>query len=409
MTSVLIELTEGFALEPAPFLDWTLFDDTGRNLNSARTRIEDIPKADHVELIIPAATVLLTEVSVPPGNRQKLHQLLPYAVEEKVMADPETLHVIGGPRYADGKVPVAIVDRAWLQAALDRLNSHDIQPRAAVAETLLPPLQPDAWTAVWRGGSGFARTGAYGGFAFDGGTTDEPPLALKLALTEAAQASIAPSAIVLRLQGIVDAPDLDRWSAALGLTVTLGQTWNSLQQNAREAPPLNLLQGLFSPASFRTEGWPRLRPALWIAAAMLVLQLGAMGTDWLLLKQEKRRLESSMTDQFRAAFPEAKAIVDPRRQMEANLTELRGLAGTPSTSDLVPMLARVALRLDRAIQVATLKYRRGTLELELRLPANVSAETVREQLQAAGFSVQLQRVQSVLGGSIAQYALQAAA
>jgi len=88
------------------------------------------------------------------------------------------------------------------------------------------------------------------------------------------------------------------------------------------------MQGEFSPAAQR--GVRRLpRAALWLATAVVLLQLGFTALDAWRLSSERAALEARRETIFRAAFPEAKVVVDPELQMARNLADLkreRGLA-----------------------------------------------------------------------------------
>src|SRR5258705_1075663 len=77
-------------------LRWRLTD--GITTRVGETPFELLPIGADVELIVPAGRVLLTQVKLPPGNPQKLSEVASYAVEDKLLGDPDTVHAaVGNP------------------------------------------------------------------------------------------------------------------------------------------------------------------------------------------------------------------------------------------------------------------------------------------------------------------------
>ncbi|MHB1098499.1 MAG: type II secretion system protein GspL, partial [Burkholderiales bacterium] len=105
--------------------DWILLDKEGRIV---REGCDGMPEAEACDVIVPAAKVLLTRAMLPKGNRNRLTELAPFAIEENVIAEPEMNHVAIGPILSDGSASLAVVDKAWLRAMLARLGSAGANP-----------------------------------------------------------------------------------------------------------------------------------------------------------------------------------------------------------------------------------------------------------------------------------------
>ena len=191
MSLLQIFIPENFSPVEQPRCPWVLREAAGRVLRSGDSAPHEMPKADTVQVVAPAARVLLTHVRVPTRSRQKMLKLLPFAVEEKLMYDPETIHVAAGLRQASDDVPVAVIDRHWMEYAMGTLQQAGLRPRAMWPESLLPKSQPGTWTVVWDGSAGFIKIGAFSGVPMDGGGAEAPPLALVLAVQEARQSGRA--------------------------------------------------------------------------------------------------------------------------------------------------------------------------------------------------------------------------
>ena len=357
---------------------WLLRGEDGKLMRSGQDELDAMPAAAQCHIVIPASRVLLSSVQLPAQNRKKFMQALSYAVEDRIMADPESVHVAAGEAQENGEMPVAIVDRAWLRQVLDSLCGSGFKPLRAEVETLLAPCKTGVWALIWRGNGGFVRQGPYSGIPLDGGDAQQPPAALQLAIAAADK----PTSIQLYLDG-ASAPDLGAWSSALGIPVTAGGEW---QWPASAEHGINLLQGEFTAKSTHADWLPRLRPALILASLILGLQVAFTIGDWAMLKLEKHRLTTAMEQSFRKAFPDAKVIVDAPLQMSRNLAELRHNAGMTDQNDFLPLLAQVAPNLGTEVRLRSLEYQQENLKIRLILPNPAAAESLRANLPQAKFT-----------------------
>lgn len=359
--------------ETAISFAWRLRGAQGKLLRSGHDTLASMPAAENCHIVLPASRVLLSSVKPPAQNRRKFMQALPYAVEDRIMADPESIHVAAGELQENGEMPVAIMDRAWLRRVLDALRDNGIKPVRAEVETLLAPCKAGEWTLVWHGHEGFLRQGPYSAIPLDGGDAEHPPAALQLAL---AAADNKPASIRV-FQDSSSAPHLDAWSSILDIPLTDGGKW---QWPASAEHGINLLQGEFSARSTHADWLPRLRPAIILVSLVLGLHVMFTIGDWAMLKFEKSRLTTSMEQNFRKAFPDAKVIVDAPLQMRRNLAELRHSAGMPDQNDFLPLLAQIAPKLGADTKLRSLEYQKETLNVRITLPDATAIENLRASL-----------------------------
>jgi general secretion pathway protein L len=345
--------------------------------------LAELPRGERVDAILPAALVLTTEIKLPPARGQKLRQLLPFAVEERLLTDPEAIHAAAGPRQLSGLTPVVVVDKAWLTAVIDALEKVGLRPDRILSELCLPELEPEAWTLVWSGSDGFVRTSAHVGLALDSGVDDLPPFALARALEDARIAGNPPDRILLRPTGDGRVPDLARWSEALGVTVARGQDWEWAPRFVNLDGAINLLQGDLTPFASLRELIPRLKPVWAMALLILGVQVLATSVDWWMLTQQKKALTTEMEKSFRQAFPDAKIVVDPSLQMERKLADLRHSSGQLDTNDFLPLLSSAVDLLQRTPggKLQALRYDGGELKLDLTLADEGALETLRNALK----------------------------
>ena len=369
--------------------------------------LADLPRhAGRVQLVLPAAQVLLTRARLPPAARRNAGSLLAFAVEERTAGDPDANLVSWLGSAGDDDV-LAVVDKAGLARWRDALNDVGIDGYEVHCESLLLPWTPGEWSLAWNGDEGFVRHGALEGAATDCGDHAMPPLSLRLMLDAAAATGESPGAIALYTTapyspgfnptglnatghdnaGPGMAPDLDAWSRELGITVRPAGPWDW-----RAAPPeagISLTQQrqrwrMFAGLS------ARLRPAAWILGAALAIHAVALVIDWTSLAGEQRALRQQMEARFRGVFPDAVAVADPALQMRRKLAQARHAAGQSDSGDFLPMIEQVAEATKElpAGAVRTVSYEGGRLTIELSALDEASVQRIETRLRQSGLGVE---------------------
>ena len=382
MTTLQIYLPEaGIANDSDAALRYVMRANTGELQRSGTAPVAELPHADRVDIIVPASLVLFTEVKLPPVRGQKLRQLLPYAVEEKILSDPDQVQVAAGARDELGMTRVAVVDRAWLDASCDRLRQLGMRPENGYAETCLPELEPNAWTLIWDGHAGFVRTAVGAGLALDSMGDGAAPFALRRAVDEARTNARLPEKIILRAtDAAASVADLQLWTTQLGVSVVPGQDWHWAPRFLNTANAINLLQGDYAPSSSLRELLPQLRPILLLAGLIIGAQVLATGVDWWRLNHERKTLTTEMNKTFKSAFPEATVVVDAPLQMQRNLAELRRASGQSQPNDFLPLLAKLMPSINTATGIEAMSYDQGTLKVDALFRDEASVTELRSQI-----------------------------
>jgi len=374
------------SLDAAPgHFPWTLVED-GSEAVCGEGTLEELPRgADRVQLLVPAAQVLITRALLPSAARRDAGSLLAYAVEDDTLGEPDSVNVIRLGSSGEADV-LAVLDRAGLGRWIDALEAAGMPADEVCCETLLLPWAAGTWTLLWDGREGVLRSGELEGMATDCGDSESPPLSLRLMLEQAQLRGDRPEAIVLHAATTDAVPELDAWQRALGVELRLAASWDW-----RIAPA----QACVSLAQ-RRQRWriaprlfARLRPAAWIAAAALaVLGIGLIA-DWTRLTREQLSLRQGMVARFRATFPEAVAVVDPQLQMRRKLAEARHAAGQPDRGDFLPMIEQLAQAAKElpAGAVRALAYESGRMTLELAATDEAGMRRIVARLAASGLSV----------------------
>lgn len=324
-----------------------------------------------IVVLVPAADVLLTRVSVPTRNRSRLLQAVPYALEDQLAEDVATLHFALGPATPDGGIAVAVVARERMTAWLDRLQEVGLRPDLLVPETLALPAGDNEWSVLVEGNDALLRTGLT-----QGGYTEAAhlPLLVESALKDAGEAP--PGQLHLNLVEGADAlADLTGVPVARR---AVGCALEVFAAGIGETPTVNLLQGTFSRREQAGRLWRPWRAAAVLAGVWIVVQGGVTGYDIWRLQARIVAQDQQITQLFRAALPGVQRIVDPRAQMEQRLRELRGGAQSGGALALLAGVSEV-LQGDASATLNAASYRGGRLDLDLELKDIQALDRIKQQ------------------------------
>lgn len=365
---------------------WALCDDAGAVLQSGAGTLASMPKATSCVGILDADRVLLLSARTPPGARRQWRTALPFLVEGRTLADPEENHVVLCGTPTGGEVRLAVTDKAWLRRIAEACRTASLPLRQAWSEVQLLPRVASGWTLAWNGRGGFLHTGACAGIALDAVDAGMPPLAMQLMLERAAAAP--PERIEVRLMpmGSGELAAMPQWPD-FPVPLVEGEPWDW-----RRAPlPAvgNLLAGALAPPSRPMEWWPRLRPALALAALLLAVQATGTNLQWAMLAHEAHSLHQQMNASFRKAFGDEVALVNAPLQMQRDIAQLRHQTGRQDSGDFLPLLdlsAEPLAALPRQ-SVRELHFESGRLQVQVNVANRQALARLQAALRDAGLQV----------------------
>ena len=322
-------------------------------------------------LVAPSEAVTLHRLALPSRKRSTWARAVPFALEDYLVEDIETLHFALGGAVDGGYLPVAVVDRILLSAWLETCDQAGLTPAAVVPDSLLLPWQNDEWSVLLEARRALVRTGRWEGFA-----TERDNLALLLAQALAEAGETKPRR--LRVWG-APATELAETEVELSPEDTPIEPLALFASGYQPATVLNLLQGSYS----RQAHWGRwLRP--WRAAAALagmalLVQIAGQVYDHWRLQREVTALRTEIERTFKDALPEATRIVNPKVQMETRLRELAPSGG----SGFLELLYQGAQPLAHFPNVTLrgLGYRDGQLDLALEGGDPAVLDRLRQQFE----------------------------
>jgi len=364
-------------------VSWALLNHDATLAREGEGLIGELPKAQHVTAVVAASRVLLTAAKLPARGARRVRAALAYAIEDQLTTDPELVHAVAAGPLRNGRQSIAVVDRNWLRRLVSAFESAGVSLHSATVETCLAAVVQREWAVVLRESGGFLRTGEAAGMGFDRTGDESFPGVLRLALEAARVADALPGRIVIHA---ASAPDVRAWERELGVPCEAAGPWRAWQSIGR--PAIEFLQGEFAGRTGARALWPRLRPAALLAAAAIALEIVGVFAQWGALRYEKAQLEARMSEQFKIAFPQAQAIVDPALQMRRNLQAARAAAGMAQESDFLPLLAQASRSAAGASwKVKSIGYDAGRLTLDVLVADAGEADSMLKRVDPARVAV----------------------
>jgi len=348
------------------------------------SELPEFTRAGNVLAWTPGAETLFTRITLPTRSRAKILLALPYALEDQLLGEPESLYFTYR-NLPDGSLAVAVTAQERFQGWLAAFKAAGLHLASLCPVTLKPPLEEGCWSIGFDADEVYVRSAELAGFACPLSPA-APPAALTAALREARAQGQAPRELI-----VFNPPpqfERDAWAEALGvpLNVREQELWP-----APGAAPFNLLQRDFAPSGELRQSLRAMRPAAIMLGVWLIAVLGLNLWQWWSLAGSQRAARAEMTELFKKSFPEAKTVVDPVLQMDRNLAILQANSGKIASSDMLSLLSKVAALLQGNPQTKLrgLQYGDGALTLDLNFPDFQMMEVMKNAMATRGLQVEV--------------------
>jgi general secretion pathway protein L len=381
------------ASEGAP-ASWLIVDSNGARSGP----VQSGPVADaltasqgrRVVLLLPGSEITLAEPELPVRGGARLAQAVPFALEEQLASDVDTLHFALGARGAGAiGTPVAVVGRGQLERWLTDCHAAGLEPNAAYSDATAVPITASGCTLLLDEGLLYVRRANGLPYVIDA----EPlPAALDMVLgaPEAAPETgehvtfYAASADYEHQRETIEA--LRERTASLQVKLLPEGALPLLATQAVTGAGVNLLQGPFAPRSSLGTRFRQWRlPAALAAGVVLLFLMSQAVTLWQLHRADKA-LQAEIDQVAAEIFPGQK-VVDPVAQM-------RGLANARAAggASLLPALSLLAQAMSQApnAKIEAMSFRGNALELRLTAPSVESLDGIKQAMSREGISAELQ-------------------
>jgi len=367
------------------FVQWAMSDDKGVLTSGVRqgTFAEAAASIEgrRSTLVLPADDVTLAQTVVPGGSLARAQQAVPFALEEQVADDVDSLHFALGAKNRDDEYPVAVIGRDVMDKVTQHAEEAGLRPTEIVPETLaLPSLKaatPDmkVWSALLDGERAVVRLGDYEGFATDHGMASMM-LESAASLNDENQ---APTSLVV-------------FSTSEGNTLTVPE---SIELETRpcdhrlalyasglaNTPRVNLLQGSYNPKKKFDQTWKPWRWSMGLAACVCLVLFAGKFIDVQRLEKREAALDAQISEAFKQALPNER-MRRPRQQIQAALNRV----GAVNSDGFTHRLSQIAASLSTQPQTSlkTIGYRRGRFDLDLNTDAVPTLDALQSELAKRG-------------------------
>lgn len=339
-------------------------------------------ETDEIGVVVPAESILLTQVDLPRMNAYRLQQALPFALEEKVLDDLEDLHFAAA-TASEGRLPVAIVKKSKLDEWLALLQNHHLRPDWLTSAVFTLPYEENQWSLRILNDSATVRTGLYAGFSAELSNLD---LLLDLKCEEREIPPVKGRVYRSKKQAF------SLVSKALPLETVNQSAEEVLEQGAKvleKHPPLNLLQGQYA-LKRPLRASPKNKRAFRLAGFALTLWLGLLLFSklgsWLILSWEHHHLQSSVARVYKAHFKEGSLSANPKRQLE---TELKKALAQNNRNRLFQWLSDLS-KVNASGRLQAFSFQNAQLVLEWTAPSFTALDDFILALKSQGIEVRQQ-------------------
>lgn len=390
--------------------DWELLDASGDSQLSGAEDTQQVIEdelarnsLDQVRLVglVPGDDVMLCHADIPAKQSRFIRQALPYAVEEQLAQDVDSMHLaLGGHTHRGYRV--AAIDDTRMALWRDAFTGWDGARLSAIfAEPALLPVGDHDWCLCLDGDRVLAlgRAGEWFSLAAD----NLPVLVQTLAIPDEEQVN---STVAIRLIGTDEA--LAKHAGATGPLEDNPRL--TVQKEILSIPPLRLLaqswlthhgdvidlrQGAFSGQGASRSQWRVWRPAAVIAGLWLVLQLGVEAGMGYYHQQQADRLNQQAMTIYRDAFPQDSRST-PNNVRRILQGQFRQAEQTNGGTGFLPLLRQAGAEYDQLGGAETLHFgslnysrQRGELVIELRASNYDRMSQLRSALAQKGLSADI--------------------
>jgi general secretion pathway protein L len=397
-----------FGTTPDRQVEWIVADDNGTRrsppaagtLEEAAARIQGRP----VIVLVPATEVLTTAVNLPIRGGAKLLAALPYALEEQVAADVDTMHFAAGERRDSGTRPVAAIARQTLDHWLALLGEAGIQPWKVVPENYGLSRIPGTMSVLVDGDTVMFNDGENLEFVLEGASPSDALVAAGR-LNDRRDDDTPPEQAG-HLVVYCDAADEERLShdwialrhelASVDINLMPDGALPRLAVTVAAGRGVNFLQGKYGPKADYGSWLRPWRRAAILLLTLIVIGLAGKGADYWRLSQEETVLQQRFAEAYQQIRPGSSGpVMDP---VGAVNSIRRSLGATSATPVFLASLGELssAMAENKNAQIEAISYRAGVIDVRLNSPDVETVGSIQKAINASGrFAASIQSTDRV--------------
>jgi general secretion pathway protein L len=395
---------------PEQSTEWIAVDDNGtRRSEPGSGSLEDAAAqaaARPVIVLVPAADVLTTTVDIPVRGA-RLKAALPFALEESLADDVDTLHFAAAAKRDSGLRPVAVVARAEIDRWLESLGAAGIEPVRMVPENYGLARIPGTMSVLVSEDCVMFNDGEDVEFVLEGMQPSDALVAAG-ALTDRAHDTESAedgetSGHLLVFCGPADEERLSHeWIAlrhelsSVDVNVLPDGILPRLAVTVASGSGVDLLQGRYGA---RTDYGAYFKP--WRRAAVLLLGLLLVGfigkgIDYYRLSGEEASLREQFVAEYQQIRPgDSREILDP---VSAVRSIRQGMGAATGPQVFLPSLQQLskAMAQNSSARIETISYRAGVIDVRITSPDVATLDSIQKIVRESGqFQASIQSTDQV--------------
>jgi general secretion pathway protein L len=391
---------------------WIAVDDSGMRRHTMVTgQLEEAQKdiGDRaVIVLVPAAETLTASIDIPVRGGARLLAALPFALEEQLADDVDTLHFAAGARRESGLLPVAVVSHEKIKGWLQRLKGAGISAAKLIPENFGLARIPGTLSILAAENQVMFNDGADTEFLMQG---VKPSDALAAAgvfdqIEDGDDREDGGSTSAGHLLVYCEASDEQQfegdWAAlrhelaSVDINLLPDGVLPRLAITVATGAGIDLLQGHYGAKTDVAALFRPWRHAAVLFIALCVVGLGGKAVDNLRLGQEVASLQEQFSEEYRQVRPnDTQQIVDPL----AIVNSIRRSLGAPEAPQaFLPSMQQLgmALAANESAQIEAISYRAGVVDVRLTAPDVATLDNIQKMISQSGrFSASIQSTDQV--------------
>jgi general secretion pathway protein L len=340
--------------------------------------------AGEVVAVVPHSRLSWLQVQLPPAShRPRLQQVLHGLLEDRLLDDPQQLHIVLAPDASDmartgGETLVAVCDKQWLRNSLAPLQAAGL-----TVQRIVPELSPRDKVVLQVMGEPDHSQSV---LCHAQGVTLLPPnIAQWRAFAELNQDDLqiqAEPAMVARVQSTLQRQPILQ-SEAQRWVKSSQSDWDLAQGEWAQGPVQRIQRKVMS--AWRTLlHAPSWKPVRWGLVTLVALQVAGLNA---LAWREHSALsaqQASLKTILQTTFPSVSLVIDAPLQMQREVDALQQQSGAASSTDFEPMLAVLASLLPVGQTPQNIHFANHVLRVQGVALDNSATATTMARLKSEG-------------------------
>ncbi len=353
--------------EPASGVDWRIVSDAGKVSARGNSQIHDLAsiKHDRLALILPGQQISSFRTKLAAKNLNQLRSIAPYAIEDEVGADVETLHVsVGYPHSETQSYSLNVISHEELVQWKSVASDLGLTVDKVIPDYYCLPREENDISFVQLEHSKVFRYRDWGA-SFD---TDQDDQIIDRVMQSAVEQYDKDEGATTRQYVDITRSDLPHLDVMAQLAISENYT---------------LLQGKYeNRASVGNVGLKEWRLPLGIAAAAMIGSIGFNVFQGMAFKKEAEELKEGIGQEIRRVFPEVKRIVNPRAQLKT----LTASSGKGSIFLQLSGLISTGVNEVDGISVEVLRFdsRRGEMQVSIVYENYEQLSQFKQKIESLG-------------------------